>query len=100
MTGFKHQIRIHLADALHCPIMGDYKFASPVLRMIPSLGQKLRAMKNSRGPMCLHAHEVKLDLDPDKRPIVITAPPPHHFTNTVKELKLKLPTDWNSPVAE
>lgn len=28
VTGHKQQIRVHMADGLRCPILGDHKFSS------------------------------------------------------------------------
>lgn len=30
ITGLKHQIRVHLAEGLKCPILGDHKFSSDI----------------------------------------------------------------------
>lgn len=97
-TGFKHQIRAHLADGLNCPILGDYLFAGPLFRKDSSLVRKMHFIGNqngyTRGPVYLHAYEVHI---PRKGcdPIVIKAPLPHYFVKTLKALQLKIPKHYN-----
>jgi len=61
-TGRTHQIRVHAADGLGLPIVGD-----------PVYG-------GSRGPMLLHALSLRVERD-GKPPIEATAPLPPAFVN-------------------
>ena len=81
LTGFKHQLRVHLADGLMCPVLGDYKFAGPLLRLSNALKRKVTALKwDKLGPMYLHAREIQIPkYFSDGRPLVIKAPPPERF---------------------
>ena len=92
-TGFKHQIRVHLADGLLCPVIGDYKFGGPLFRAVPFLKRKLKALKVSKvSSMCLHAYEICIpDYHQMGKPLVIRAPPPANFCHIAKQLMLKLP---------
>lgn len=95
MTGFKHQIRVHLADHLNCPVLGDYQFAGPLFRKYPSLAKKMEYIGNlrgyTRGPIYLHAYEVILPREDGKPPLVINAPLPKYYVETLKALGLSVP---------
>ncbi|CAI7993079.1 Mitochondrial RNA pseudouridine synthase Rpusd4 [Geodia barretti] len=92
-TGFKHQVRVHLADALLCPVVGDYKFGGPLFRAVPNLKRKLKNMKLiKRSPMCLHAYQLCIpDYHRDGKPLVIKAPPPASFRQVARQLMLNIP---------
>ncbi len=98
ITGFKHQIRVHLADAILCPVVGDYKFAGPLFRMQRSLAKKMTVIGSTkgffRGPMYLHAYRVEIPQEEGQKPLVITAPLPNHFINTIESLGLDVPRHY------
>ena len=85
-TGFKHQIRVHLADGLTCPILGDHKFAGPVLRASPNLKKRVEAISKT-SHLHLHAREIVIPgyLASTGKPLVIKAPLPGYFIKTSKE---------------
>ncbi len=85
-TGFKHQIRVHLADGLCCPILGDHKFAGPVLRASTHLKKKVEAISKT-SHLHLHAREIAIPgyLASTGKPLVIKAPPPGYFVKTATE---------------
>lgn len=60
-TGRTHQLRLHCAFALGCPILGD-----------PFYG-------DGQGPMRLHAARIAIPYYPNKPPIEATAPIPPHM---------------------
>jgi tRNA pseudouridine32 synthase / 23S rRNA pseudouridine746 synthase len=64
-TGRTHQIRLHAAFALGCPVVGDPFYA-------PAEGE----FSASRVPMMLHAETVEIPLQPSKPPIKVSAPIP------------------------
>ena len=87
------QVRVHLADALLCPVVGDYKFGGPLFRAHPSLKRKLKSLKLTKGfPMCLHAYQLCIpDYRREGEPLVIRAAPPANFRLVARQLMLKFP---------
>ena len=67
-TGRTHQIRLHAAFALGCPIVGD-----------PFYGPAEGEFAAANVPMMLHAESVEIPLQPSKAPIKVTAPLPEHM---------------------
>ena len=92
--GYKHQLRVHLADGLLCPVLGDYKFGGPLFRLSDSLRRKMKALQYVRGYLYLHAAELKIPgyFGSKGKPLIIKAPPPPHFVQTAKMLKILLPS--------
>ncbi|XP_065892660.1 uncharacterized RNA pseudouridine synthase ZMO0505-like isoform X2 [Dysidea avara] len=95
MTGFQHQLRVHLADGLNTPIIGDKKFAGPVLRRQSNTHLR-RRMKLIDGAMCkqvtyLHAYQLTIPKYKDNRALTITAPLPNYFIHSLQRLKISLP---------
>src|SRR5690242_2147440 len=66
-TGRTHQIRVHCALALGCPVRGDPVYGD-------AKGQ----------PLHLHARAVTVPLYPSKPPITATAPVPAHLVAALK----------------
>lgn len=64
-TGRTHQIRLHAAFALGCPVVGD-----------PFYGPMEGDFSASTKPMMLHAETVEIPLQTSKPPIIVTAPLP------------------------
>ncbi len=92
VTGFKHQVRVHLADGLKTPVLGDYKFAGPQLRSSRQLMRKFKLLEWVKGAVYLHAYQLEIPgCGPGGKPLVITAPPPDQFRKTARMLKLGLP---------
>lgn len=67
-TGRTHQIRLHAAFALGCPVVGDPFYG-------PTEGEFAAASL----PMMLHAESVEIPLQPSKSPIIVDAPLPEHM---------------------
>lgn len=90
-VGSKHQIRVHLADGLNCPVVGDHKFGGPLLRRDAGLRRKAEAMGVEKGYLYLHATSVTIDgyHGKDKPPLKIKAPLPDYYKKTITKLKLK-----------
>lgn len=94
-TGLKHQLRVHLADGLNCPVFGDDKFGAPLFRQNQGLRRKVHAMKTKLGEgnhLYLHARHVEIpgyhgDNSP---PLVIQAPLPQYFDKAIELLKLQV----------
>ncbi|XP_028396417.1 mitochondrial RNA pseudouridine synthase Rpusd4-like [Dendronephthya gigantea] len=105
VTGYKHQIRVHLAQGLGTPVLGDHKYSSEKqqpqvipLRLLQMLGfsgvpntqsgkRKIQAWQRALIPLHLHAKEIMLD-DLETKPVIIRAPLPEFFTETLSSLKL------------
>ena len=64
-TGRTHQIRLHAAFALSCPVVGD-----------PFYGPAEGEFSASATPMMLHAETIEIPLQPSKPAIKVTAPLP------------------------
>lgn len=64
-TGRTHQIRLHAAYALGCPIVGD-----------PFYGAKEGEFSAPTAPMMLHAEAVEIPLYASKPPVTVHAPLP------------------------
>ena len=94
-SGYKHQLRVHLADALMCPVLGDYKFGGPMFRLSEPLRRKMKAVEYVRGYLYLHAAQLEVPnyYGRKRKSLVIKAPPPPHFVQTAKLLGLLLPSD-------
>jgi 23S rRNA-/tRNA-specific pseudouridylate synthase len=72
-TGRTHQIRVHLANALH-PVLGDTTYA-------PRGGQERAYHRTSvrhgfRDRLALHAWKIRFTPPSRRTPMEITAPPP------------------------
>lgn len=67
-TGRTHQIRLHAAFALGCPVVGDPFYA-------PAEGE----YSAGNLPMMLHAETVEIPLQQSKLPIIVSAPLPEHM---------------------
>ena len=93
LSGFKQQLRVHLADGLMCPVLGDYKFGGRLFRLSDNLRRKMKSLEYVRGYVYLHAAElVIMDYrDRKGKSLVIKAPPPPHFKRTTAMLGLSLP---------
>ncbi|NXN10694.1 RUSD4 synthase, partial [Indicator maculatus] len=96
ITGVKHQIRVHLAYGLGCPILGDHKYshwsklAPQKLPEITLRRLKLQQSKARHLPLHLHAHRLCLPLH--QRLELICKPPPF-FLRTLEKLELDISKD-------
>ncbi|KAM4646482.1 pseudouridylate synthase RPUSD4, mitochondrial [Amazona ochrocephala] len=96
ITGVKHQIRVHLAYGLGCPILGDHKYshwsklAPQKLPKITLKRLKLEQSKARHVPLHLHAHRLSLPLG--ERLDLVCKPPPF-FHKTLKNLELDFAKD-------
>uniref|UniRef100_UPI0037E8C7FF pseudouridylate synthase RPUSD4, mitochondrial-like n=1 Tax=Semicossyphus pulcher TaxID=241346 RepID=UPI0037E8C7FF len=95
-TGVKHQIRVHMAYALTCPILGDHKYShwsrlAPQKlpeRVLEKLG--LEQSKIRYLPLHLLARQLTLPRT-SQADISVSCPLPKYFTQTLKKLQLFLP---------
>ena len=67
-TGRTHQIRVHCADSLGCPVLGDALYGSGTDR-----------------PLHLHARQVAVPYWADRPPVTAVAPPPPHMQAALKD---------------
>jgi tRNA pseudouridine32 synthase/23S rRNA pseudouridine746 synthase len=67
-TGRTHQIRLHAAFAIGCPVVGD-----------PFYGPQEGEFSATQLPMMLHAETVEIPLQQSKSPIIASAPLPQHM---------------------
>ena len=102
VTGFKHQLRVHLPGALGIPILGDYKYGGSQFRKDEGLVKRLEALGPSfyKGVVYLHAFQLVLPKYSRGCDLVINAPLPHHFTGTLQKLSLQLPKGYANIVGK
>ncbi|XP_042360921.1 mitochondrial RNA pseudouridine synthase rpusd4 [Plectropomus leopardus] len=97
LTGVKHQMRVHMALALTCTILGDHKYSNwsklapqklPE-RVLGKLGLEQSKIRH----LPLHVHARQLTLQDTKRgDISVTCPLPKYFSQTLHRLNL-IPPD-------
>lgn len=99
-TGVKHQMRVHMALALTCPILGDHKYSSwsklapqklPE-RVLGKLG--LEQSKVRYLPLHVLARQLTLP-GTNGADISVSCPLPKYFTQTLNRLHLTLPDEKN-----
>lgn len=73
LTGRTHQLRIHAAEVLKTPILGDNRY-----------GRKSELVKNLPKKMFLHARAISIPLANNKS-LMIEAPLPEHFNLAFKQ---------------
>nr|XP_054748890.1 pseudouridylate synthase RPUSD4, mitochondrial-like [Lytechinus pictus] len=97
-TGVKHQIRVHLAQGLGCPILGDHKYSHhdrlAPQKLTPGILQSLGISqpKARTVPMHLHARQLVIPEIFDKHNYFISTRVPWFFRENMKRLKLKYDT--------
>ncbi|XP_026527216.1 mitochondrial RNA pseudouridine synthase RPUSD4 [Notechis scutatus] len=97
ITGVKHQIRVHLAYGLGCPILGDHKYSHWSKLAPQKLSQgtlkKLGLEQVKARYLPLHLHACKLTLPPinsnEEEKIHLLCKPPIFFKLSLKRLKLE-----------
>ncbi|NWX21244.1 RUSD4 synthase, partial [Aegotheles bennettii] len=96
ITGVKHQIRVHLAYGLGCPILGDHKYShwsKLAPQKLPEITLKRLKLEQSKArhlPLHLHAHRLSLPLG---QHIDLVCKPPHFFQKTLEKLQLDVTKD-------
>uniref|UniRef100_A0A671T544 Pseudouridylate synthase RPUSD4, mitochondrial n=1 Tax=Sinocyclocheilus anshuiensis TaxID=1608454 RepID=A0A671T544_9TELE len=88
VTGVKNQLRVHMALALTCTILGDHKYAH-WNKLAPQLG--LVQSKTRYLPLHLHSRRIILPGVKGHSDITVSCPLPKYFTNTLKRLQIPLP---------
>jgi tRNA pseudouridine32 synthase/23S rRNA pseudouridine746 synthase/23S rRNA pseudouridine1911/1915/1917 synthase len=69
-TGRTHQIRVHCAAGLRCPVLGDPIYGG---------GDSGAAPGRAATPLHLHARSIAVPLYPNRPPVTAEAPPPPHM---------------------
>lgn len=94
-TGVRHQLRVHLSQALSCPVLGDHKYSHEdkyAPQKLPQLLLDRLALKQSKTrtiPMHLHAAYVSIPgFGEGGKDLEIYSPLPAFFRYTMKKLKL------------
>lgn len=97
ITGVKHQLRVHLAYGLGCPILGDHKYshwsklAPQKLPEITLKRLKLQQSKSRHLPLHLHAYRLSLPLGTNgSKQIDLVCEPPSFFHRTLRKLELDI----------
>ncbi|KAM6981272.1 pseudouridylate synthase RPUSD4, mitochondrial [Aplochiton taeniatus] len=97
ITGVKHQLRVHMALALACPILGDHKYSHwsklAPQRLPENVLQNL-GLEQSKArylPLHLHARQLTLTEFKGQTDITVSSPLPRFFIRTLQQLQLTLP---------
>jgi 23S rRNA pseudouridine955/2504/2580 synthase len=87
LTGRTHQLRVH-CEAIGCPILGDGKY-----------GGAKAFIEGLSNQMHLHARAIDFPHPVTGQRVVIEAPVPEHFAETLKKLNFdpKTPTKFLTP---
>uniref|UniRef100_A0A6J0V4R3 Pseudouridylate synthase RPUSD4, mitochondrial n=1 Tax=Pogona vitticeps TaxID=103695 RepID=A0A6J0V4R3_9SAUR len=99
ITGVKHQLRVHLAYGLGCPILGDHKYSHwdklAPQKLPPGALKKLGLVQAKARHLPLHLHAYKLSLPElngsEEKKINLVCKPPHFFNLSLKRLNLEIP---------
>jgi 23S rRNA pseudouridine955/2504/2580 synthase len=84
-SGRKHQLRVHCAQQLMTPLLGDDKYGIPYSPFL------FAALGPQPPRLHLHAHTISIPGYHDNgAPLEITAPLPQHMLTTMKALKLSI----------
>lgn len=75
-TGRTHQLRVHCAFALGCPILGDPFYAARTQSPTLEFGER---MQGAHSRLMLHAARVEIPFYPKKPPVIVDAPLPEAF---------------------
>lgn len=104
LTGVKHQMRVHMAYALGCPIIGDHKYSHwnklAPQRLPENVLQRLD-LQQSRArllPLHLHARQLTLPGFKGQEDITVSCPLTRFFVSTLRKLQIKLPV--KGPITE
>ncbi|XP_061583126.1 pseudouridylate synthase RPUSD4, mitochondrial [Cololabis saira] len=97
-TGVKHQLRVHMAFALGCPILGDHKYShwsKLAPQKLPELVLRKLGLEQSKSRhLPLHLHARRLMLPGSSRGDVnVSCPLPKYFMQTVQRLQFTFPDD-------
>jgi len=95
-TGFKHQIRAHLAYGLNTPILGDHKYSNEELKPQRLTSTTLQALKTRQAlvrhiPMQLHAKSLVLPEFQSGKNVFVSAYLPYHFREMLRLLGIQIP---------
>ncbi|XP_024125948.1 mitochondrial RNA pseudouridine synthase rpusd4 [Oryzias melastigma] len=99
LTEVKHQMRVHMAFALDCPILGDHKYShwsklapqklpEHVLKKLGLEQSKIRYL-----PLHLHARQLLLPGSSGQAGIRVSCPLPKYFLQTLNRLRLNSTED-------
>ncbi|XP_067286876.1 pseudouridylate synthase RPUSD4, mitochondrial [Pseudorasbora parva] len=97
VTGVKNQLRVHLALALTCPILGDHKYSHwnklAPQKLPEGTLQRLGLVQSKTRYLPLHLHSRRIVLPRVKGhgDITVSCPLPKYFTNALKRLQIPLP---------
>lgn len=93
-TGRTHQIRVHLAKTLDCPIIGDDRYGSfEAERDLSVILPHLSGV--DQWPLHLHSHLLQFIHPMSSKEIKLTAPVPKYFNQSIKAMGLNAQVDMD-----
>lgn len=96
ITGVKHQIRVHMAYALGCTILGDHKYShwnKLAPQKLPEGVLRKMGLEQSKArylPLHLHASQLSLPGIRGDVDITVQCPLPKFFTSSLRKLRIPL----------
>lgn len=94
-TGVRHQLRVHLSEALNCPVLGDHKYSHDDKYAPQKLPQDMLERLNIKQskvrniPMHLHAASISIPgFGELGKELELFSPLPIFFRYTMKKLLL------------
>uniref|UniRef100_A0A8D0G1I1 Pseudouridylate synthase RPUSD4, mitochondrial n=1 Tax=Sphenodon punctatus TaxID=8508 RepID=A0A8D0G1I1_SPHPU len=98
VTGVKHQLRVHMAYGLGCPILGDHKYAhwsKLAPQKLPAIVLRRLGLEQPKARhLPLHLHACKLTLPAGigmQKELQLQCKLPHFFVRSLERLKLEFP---------
>ncbi|KAK7677184.1 hypothetical protein QCA50_019893 [Cerrena zonata] len=89
-TGLKHQLRVHMAQTLQAPILGDRRYASA------KISKKITEIVNiPQDTLFLHASSLSFNrYFPKQTRIKVVAPLPGYFTKLCAKIGIQIPIEY------
>ena len=104
ITGRAHQLRVHCADVLDAPILGDHLYGcgTPSSLQVMELCKgrdyqatvanvrirHFQAIIGNKVPLCLHSHRLQFEHPFTGKKLDVTVGPPSHFLSIMEDLGL------------
>ncbi|KAJ7999444.1 hypothetical protein DPEC_G00194500 [Dallia pectoralis] len=97
ITGVKHQLRVHMAYGMGCPILGDHKYSHWIKlapQKLPDGVLRKLGLEQSKArylPLHMHARQLTLPEFKGQSDITVSCSLPKFFTGTLRRLQIPIP---------